>query len=203
VLREKDEERLYSIADPNWNVVAICDSVGSIQERYTYDAFGKRNVYDMNFVAKNASDFNWNRAFTGQVLDTETGLILCRMRYLNTNLGRFINRDPIEYWADDINIYRYVQNMPIDNLDPLGKQTRRTWREFWREWWWDVAPTPLPGPVGIGVSVIDPAAARGAIGIAGDIGTIRELSRPNSLDIQNDPNIDGRLDTIRRNCPNH
>jgi RHS repeat-associated protein len=120
VLREKGEERLYSLADPNWNVVAICDANGDIQERYTYDAFGKRNVFDENFTAKNDTEFDWNRAFTGQVLDSETGLMLYRMRYYDVVFGRFVNRDPIEYWAGDINIYRYVCNSSLLYTDLLG-----------------------------------------------------------------------------------
>jgi RHS repeat-associated protein len=120
VLREKGEERLYSLADPNWNVIAICDAIGDVQERYTYDAFGKRNVFDEDFTEKTETEFDWNRAFTGQVLDSETGLMLYRMRYYDAVFGRFVNRDPIEYWAGDINIYRYVNNNPPSYIDLLG-----------------------------------------------------------------------------------
>jgi uncharacterized protein RhaS with RHS repeats len=81
ILREKGSERLYSLADPNWNVVTICNANGDIQERYTYDAFGKRNVFNENFTAKAGTEFDWNRAFTGQVIDAETGLMIYRMRY--------------------------------------------------------------------------------------------------------------------------
>jgi hypothetical protein len=34
VLREKGKERLYSIADPNWNVVAIIDSAGDVKGNF-------------------------------------------------------------------------------------------------------------------------------------------------------------------------
>jgi RHS repeat-associated protein len=122
VLREKGSERLYSLADPNWNVVAICNASGNIQERYAYDAFGKHNVFDTNFTVKNGTEFNWNRAFTGQVLDIETGLMLYRNRYYHVELGRFVNRDPIEYWSYDENFYRYVQNMPAVYYDSEGFQ---------------------------------------------------------------------------------
>jgi RHS repeat-associated protein len=120
VLREKGEERLYSLTDPNWNIVAICDSVGDIQERYTYDAFGKRNVFDATFTAKIDTEFNWNRTFTGQVLDIETGLMLYRNRFYNTEFGRFITWDPIGYRSGDKNLYRYVKNETILILDPYG-----------------------------------------------------------------------------------
>ncbi|MDR2440813.1 MAG: hypothetical protein LBE12_15740 [Planctomycetaceae bacterium] len=120
VLREKDEERLYSLADPNWNVIAICDATGDIQERYNYNAFGKRNIFDEDFTAKTGSEFNWNRTFTGQVLDIETKLILYRERYYEVMFGRFINRDPIEYNSGDVNFYRYVFNMSETKIDPMG-----------------------------------------------------------------------------------
>jgi RHS repeat-associated protein len=120
VLRERGEERLYSLADPNWNVVAICDASGDIQERYTYDAFGKRNVFDVDFIVKMETEFDWNRTFTGQVFDVETGLMLYRNRYYSTELGRFVSRDPIVYDGNDKNVYRYLQNVPIIMGDPLG-----------------------------------------------------------------------------------
>jgi RHS repeat-associated protein len=119
VLRENGKERLYSIADPNWNVVAIIDSTGNVKERYTYDAFGKRNVFDVNFTAKTETSFDWTRAFTGQVLDGETGLMLYRNRFYSVDLGRFVSRDPIGY-GDDINLFRYVNNSPVVGNDATG-----------------------------------------------------------------------------------
>jgi RHS repeat-associated protein len=118
VLREKGEERLYSFADPNWNVVAICDDSGNVQERYTYDAFGKRNVFDANFTVRTVTNFNWNRAFTGQVLDIETGLMLYRNRFYHAGLGIFIIRDIKK--SERYNLYRYTNNSPMIYVDILG-----------------------------------------------------------------------------------
>jgi len=56
------------------------------------------------------------------VRDSELGLMLYRNRYYSTGLGRFINRDPIGYNAGDVNLYRYVGNMPGIWVDPLGLQ---------------------------------------------------------------------------------
>jgi RHS repeat-associated protein len=109
------------LADPNWNVVAICNDSGNVLERYNYDAFGKRNVFDTDFMAKTGTNFDWDRTFTGQVLDSETGLILYRKRYLSIKLGRFISCDPVGYESDACNLYRYVQNKPIRFTDPEGK----------------------------------------------------------------------------------
>jgi RHS repeat-associated protein len=120
VLREKGAERLYSLADPNWNVISICNSTGSIVERMKYDAFGKITWLDINFSTKNKSDYGWNRIFTGQVLDAETYLLYYRYRYYNVDLGCWITRDPIEYRASDYNVYRYLNNKAILLTDPLG-----------------------------------------------------------------------------------
>jgi RHS repeat-associated protein len=120
VLRENEEVRLYSLADPNWNVVALCNAVGNVVERYNYNAFGKRNVFDANFGTKIVSDFNWNRAFTGQVLDRETGMMLYRNRYYHVGVGRFATREPIGFYGDDVNFFRYVFNASIIMVDTLG-----------------------------------------------------------------------------------
>ena len=36
------------------------------------------------------------------------------------HLGRWINRDPIGYWAGSYNLYEYVSGMPAVELDPMG-----------------------------------------------------------------------------------
>jgi RHS repeat-associated protein len=119
VLREKGTERLYSLADPNWNVVALVDASSAVVERMKYDAFGKITWLDAGFGVKANSDYNWNRTFTGQVLDIETELMLYRERYYHTGMGRFGSRDPIGYIAG-IGLYRYVNNMPHVFVDPDG-----------------------------------------------------------------------------------
>jgi len=127
VLREKGAERLYSLADPNWNVVAIIDATGTVQERMKYDAFGKITWLDDTFVTKANSNFAWNRTFTGQVLDGETGLILCRSRYFYPLFGRLSGRDPIAYQANDLNLYRYVFNNSLMYADPFGLDSKHHW----------------------------------------------------------------------------
>jgi len=130
--RDKGQERLYALADPNWNVVAITNAVGAVQERIRYDGFGKITWQDANFATKGSSGFAWNRTFTGQVLDAESGLMLYRNRFYHTGLGRFVHRDPIGYEAGDVSLYRYVGNQPDGWLDPMGL---RTWGEWARQTW--------------------------------------------------------------------
>jgi RHS repeat-associated protein len=125
----------YALQDANWNVVALTNAAGAIQERYNYSAFGKLNVFDAAFIPKAASTFSLTRSFTGQVLDNETGLMLYRNRVYHPALGRFIQRDPIGYKARDINLMRYVLNKPILYLDITGYEGVN---------WYPSVPTPVP-----------------------------------------------------------
>jgi len=50
VLRERGSEKLYSLADPNWNVVATANAAGAVQERMRYDAFGKVTWMNSTFT---------------------------------------------------------------------------------------------------------------------------------------------------------
>jgi RHS repeat-associated protein len=133
VLRERGAEKLYSLSDPNWGVVAVCNASGVVQERMKYDAFGKVTWLDAAFTAKPTSAYAWNRTFTGQVLDAETSLMLYRNRFYHTGLGRFVSRDPIGYDAGDKSLYRYVGNMPHRGFDPMGNQ--------------ECSPQPASGPI--------------------------------------------------------
>jgi RHS repeat-associated protein len=110
----------YVLQDANWNVIALTNISGAVQERYTYTSFGKLNVFDAAFTPKSASTYNLTRTFTGQALDVETGLMLYRNRVYHPMLGRFLQRDPIGYKADDENIYRYVNSNPLLNTEPTG-----------------------------------------------------------------------------------
>jgi RHS repeat-associated protein len=64
--------------------------------------------------------------YTGREFDGETGLYYYRARYYDANVGRFIGQDPIGFEAGDANLYRYVENRPIDRIDPSGKDGQIT-----------------------------------------------------------------------------
>jgi len=90
-----------------WNIVVS----------YDYDSFG-------NFEITSWTD-NWNtRLYTGREFDGEIWLYYLRARYYNSELGRFISRDPIDI-ADDVNLYAYVGNSPVSYTDPLW--TEKKW----------------------------------------------------------------------------
>src|SRR6185295_10139979 len=66
VLRDRDtnadgslDERLYALQDPNWNVAAVTNSTGDVQERYVYDAYGAPLVRSSSFGSRATSNYEW------------------------------------------------------------------------------------------------------------------------------------------------
>jgi RHS repeat-associated protein len=119
-MRERGEECLYPLTDPNNNIIAIIDSTGEVKERYRYDAFGKVTYLNPDFSVKTTSQYDWDFLFTSRRLDKEPGLMYYRNRYYHPVIGRFTTVDPLGYNAGDVNLYRYVNNQPEILADPIG-----------------------------------------------------------------------------------
>ena len=103
-----------------YNPTAILKaSDASVEERYAYSAFGVRTILDANFAERSSSSFAWDFAFQGQFEDVETGYLNYGYRYYSPQIGRFINRDPIEEEGGN-NLYAFVMNSPVNGVDYLG-----------------------------------------------------------------------------------
>jgi RHS repeat-associated protein len=115
-------KKYYYHANNLYNVAAITDKNGVVVERYNYSPYGEATILDpTGLIQQPASSIQNPLLFTGRRLDAETGLMYYRARYYDTQLGRFVGRDPLEY-VDGLSMYEYVGNSPIIHTDPTGNK---------------------------------------------------------------------------------
>lgn len=93
------------------SIVALSDNTGAVTDQFAYSSFGESD-------SMTGTTFG----FTGQRFDDETGLYYFKNRYYSARLGRFLQPDPIGYDGEDLNLYTYVNNDPLNFTDPMGLQ---------------------------------------------------------------------------------
>ncbi|MDX1969368.1 MAG: RHS repeat-associated core domain-containing protein, partial [Planctomycetaceae bacterium] len=116
-------ERLYALQDANWNMDAIVNASGSVQERYSYTAYGVPTVLTPGFTTRAASSFDWETRYAGYRWEDEVSAYLVRWRWLQAGLGRWLSTDHLSPYYDGMNPTRYVRNRPITSVDPHGEST--------------------------------------------------------------------------------
>lgn len=114
------DEKLWCLMD-YFDPIAIVDSSGVVQERYSYSAFGVSRVAAADYEQRNLnlSQYKWEFRFHGQFEDIETGWQNYGYRYYSGCLGSFVNRDPIGE-EGGLNLYGFARNGAGNTSDELG-----------------------------------------------------------------------------------
>jgi RHS repeat-associated protein len=110
---QRGSASFFPCFDANGNVTEYIDASGTIRAHYAFDTFG-------NTISQSddlASTFS--QRFSTKYADDETSLYYYGYRFYSPELGRWVNRDPIEE-QDGVNVYAFVRNDVINNVDNLG-----------------------------------------------------------------------------------
>jgi RHS repeat-associated protein len=116
---------LWALSDHLGSIRDIADynegsGVTSVANHRTWNSFGE-------LIAETNAAVDLFFGFTGKQFDEATGLQHNLFRWLDPELGQWLNEDPIGFHAGDANIRRYVSNVTTKHTDPSGLDYNYGW----------------------------------------------------------------------------
>jgi RHS repeat-associated protein len=106
-------------------VTSIVDSTGTVQERYTYTAYGQPGYLSASFSSQASSAFGWETLYSGYRWDSIVFYYLARRRWLDWLTGRWLSRDAVDHPGGE-NLYLYCGSGPLACVDPSGLAPPKT-----------------------------------------------------------------------------
>ena len=104
----------YTTYDGSGNLATLMNSAdGTVVATYEYDPFG--NTLQSTGPYADTNPFRFSTKYT----DDETGLVYYGYRYYSPDMGRWLNRDPLEE-SGGINLYLSFYNNAMFYVDPDG-----------------------------------------------------------------------------------
>jgi len=110
---DKGAARYYVAVDQVGTPKVVSDATGTVVKMMEYDSFGMA-TFDSNPA------FDIPVGFAGGINDTKTGLVRFGFRDYEPGTGRWTAKDPIFFGGRQGNLYGYVQNNPVNWIDPTG-----------------------------------------------------------------------------------
>jgi RHS repeat-associated protein len=105
--------RYYVATDHLGSPRVITDATGSLVKVVEYDSFG-------NITLDSNPAFHIPIGFAGGVADGTTRFVRFGLRDYDPIVGRWTARDPAVFSSNQTNLYAYVNNNPVNLVDPVG-----------------------------------------------------------------------------------
>jgi len=117
------EGMIYSlITDHLGSVRLVVDATGNVVQSISYDEFG--NIIDDRSGSGDPPQAGFQPfGYAGGLVDEQIGLVRFGTRDYDAKIGRWTAKDPIGFWGEEVNVYSYCLNDPINRTDPFGLQT--------------------------------------------------------------------------------